>query len=92
MTHVTTVQELVDELGEAAKLDQLVVLDVFAPWCGACKALFPKLKKLCGEHEDVKFIAMNFEENRKLARALGIKVLPYFHFYRGPSGELLTMP
>ena len=85
-THISTVQELVDEL--AAGADQLVVVDFFAPWCRACKALFPKFKKLCVEHSDVKFIGVNFDENKGLARSLGVKVLPFFHFYRGAEGRV----
>jgi len=88
---VSTVQELVDELAEASRNDELVVLEVFAPWCGACKALFHKMKKLCKEHEDVKFLLLNFEDNRKMAKGLGVKVLPFFHFYRGPSGKVGEM-
>nr|BAD42332.1 thioredoxin-like protein [Nannochloris bacillaris] len=86
--HVESVQELVDELGEGARLDQLVVVDFFAPWCRACKALFPKFKKLCIENPNVRFVGINFEENKGLARSLGVKVLPFFHFYRGAEGRV----
>ncbi len=86
--HVDTVQELVDELGEGARLDQLVVVDFFAPWCRACRALFPKFKKLCIENPNVRFVGVNFEENKGLARGLGVKVLPFFHFYRGAEGRV----
>lgn len=85
---VTNVQELVDELEQAAANDQLVVFECFAPWCGSCKALFHKMKKICKEHSDVRFVLLNFEENRKLAKGLGIKVLPFFHFYRGADGKV----
>jgi hypothetical protein len=34
----------------------------------SCKALFHKLKKICKENDDVKFVLLNFEDNRKLAR------------------------
>ncbi|KAH7620588.1 hypothetical protein Ndes2526B_g04507 [Nannochloris sp. 'desiccata'] len=86
--HVDSVQELVDELGEGARLDQLVVVDFFAPWCRACRALFPKFKKLCVENPNVRFVGINFEENKGLARGLGVKVLPFFHFYRGAEGRV----
>lgn len=87
-THVQSVQQLVDELAEGAKSDQLVVVDFFAPWCGACRSLFPKLKKICAEHSDVRFLAINFDENPGLARGLGVKMLPFFHMYRGAEGRV----
>ena len=77
-----------DELAEGYKADQLVVVDFFAPWCRACKAVFPKFKKLCVENPDVRFLAINFDENKGLARGLGVKVLPFFHFYRGSEGRV----
>lgn len=88
VVRVTSVQELVDQLEDAAAKDQLVVFECFAPWCGSCKALFHKLKKICKEHDDVKFVLLNFEDNRRLAKGLGIKVLPFFHFYRGADGKV----
>lgn len=92
MTHVTSVQELVNELAEGAKSDQLVVVDFFAPWCAACRALFPKLRKLCAEHPDVRFVAVNFEDSKSLARGLNVKVLPFFQFYRGAEGRVDGFP
>lgn len=74
VVRVTNVQELVDQLEEASANDQLVVFECFAPWCGSCKALFHKMKKICKEHSDVKFVLLNFEDDRKLAKGLGIKV------------------
>lgn len=88
LKHIDSVQELVDELAEGARNDELVVVDFFAPWCRACKAVFPKFKKLCAENPDVRFLAINFDENKGLARGLGVKVLPFFHFYRGAEGRV----
>lgn len=31
---------------------------------------------------------VEFESNKDLCRSLGVKVLPYFHFYRGAEGRL----
>lgn len=92
LIHIHGVQELVDELADGARNDQLVVLEFFAPWCAACKALFPKMKKLCQENPDVRFLACNFDENRAFPRQLGVKVLPYFHFYRGAEGRVAEFP
>lgn len=81
---VSSVQELVDVLAT----DRLVVVDFFAPWCGACRALFPKLSKLLAEYPDVLLVKVNFEANRAMCKSMGIKVLPFFHFYHGSLGRV----
>jgi thiol-disulfide isomerase/thioredoxin len=44
VVHVRSVQHLVDEMAGAG--ERLVIVDVFAPWCAACKALYPKVRPL----------------------------------------------
>lgn len=79
-------QEFVDALANAG--DKLVVVEFYASWCGSCRALYPKLCKLAAEHLDVEFMKVNFEENKAMCKSLNIKVLPYFHFYRGAEGRV----
>jgi hypothetical protein len=43
---------------------------------------------MCVENPNVRFVGINFEENKGLARGLGVKVLPFFHFYRGAEGRV----
>ena len=38
--------------------------------------------------EDVQFVKVNYDDNKNMARTLGVKVLPTFHMYRGPSGRV----
>jgi thiol-disulfide isomerase/thioredoxin len=66
--------------------DKLIVVDVYARWCGACRALYPKLCKLAREYPEVVFVKVNFDDNKLLCKSLGVKVLPYFKFYRGSDG------
>ena len=66
--------------------DKLVIVDVYARWCGACRALYPKLCKIAAEYPDAVFVKINFDENKDLCKSLGVKVLPYFKFYRGTEG------
>lgn len=66
--------------------DKLVVVDVYAQWCGACRALYPKLCKIAAEYPDVVFVKVNFDGNKQLCKSLGVKVLPFFKFYRGNEG------
>jgi thiol-disulfide isomerase/thioredoxin len=57
-----------------ANSDKLVILDFFAPWCASCKGLYPKLSKMCEENPQIVVAKVNFEENKDLAKKLGVKV------------------
>jgi hypothetical protein len=47
-----------------------------------------QLVQIMESREDVQFIKVNYEDNKALSRTLGVKVLPTFHMYRGPSGRV----
>lgn len=79
-------QELTEAISSAG--GKLIIVEFFASWCGSCRALYPKLCKLASEHQDIVFVKINFDENKALCKSLNIKVLPYFHFYRGTSEQL----
>lgn len=72
--------------------DHLVVLHFFAKWCGACKALHPKFIKLADEYPDVIFAKVMLDDNKQLTKALGVRALPYFQFYRGSAGKVAEFP
>ncbi|XP_038987186.1 thioredoxin-like 2, chloroplastic [Phoenix dactylifera] len=86
MIDIHSMQEFAHELSQAS--DRLVVVDFYGTWCASCRALFPKLCKIAGENPDILFIKVNFDENKTMCKQLNIKVLPYFHFYRGADGQL----
>lgn len=44
--------------------------------------------KIAAEHPDVTFLKVNFDECKAMCKSLNIKVLPFFHFYRGADGRL----
>lgn len=50
--------------------------------------MYPRLIKLAEANPDVVFVKVNWDENKDLAKRLGIKVLPYFQFYRGSEGRV----
>lgn len=68
--------------------EKLVIVEFYASWCGSCRALFPKLCKIAEANKDILFFKVNFDENKAMCKSLNIKVLPYFHFYRGAAGRL----
>lgn len=67
--------------GEQAR--QLVAIKFFAPWCQACKALYPKWMQLAMQNPDVMFVKVNAADDtmRAVAAAMGVTKLPYFHMY-----------
>lgn len=65
------VQELSqDNLAQIVAENPKVVVQFSATWCGNCRIMKPKFKKLASENEDAVFViadAEKFPESRKLA-------------------------
>ena len=61
------VQELTeDNLQAIVDGNEKVVVQYSATWCGNCRIMKPKFKKLASENSDIKFVMVD-AENRKLA-------------------------
>ncbi|MGG8497048.1 thioredoxin family protein [Tenacibaculum sp. TC6] len=59
-----------DNLAQVVSDTKTVVVQFSATWCGNCRIMKPKFKKLASENEGVLFIvadAEKFPESRKLA-------------------------
>lgn len=77
-----------DTLQEVVNSNEVVMVQYAASWCGNCRIMKPKFKKLAGENENVKFIivdAEKFPESRKLAN---VNNLPTFAAFK--NGELVN--
>jgi len=78
-TELNWLATLNDALAEAKKRDSLVLVDVYADWCGACK----QLDKVTLSNEDVKkklqdfvLLKLNADTEEQTARNLGVTKLP----------------
>ncbi|KAI4378987.1 hypothetical protein MLD38_016397 [Melastoma candidum] len=59
--------------------DKAVVLDMYTQWCGPCKVMAPKFQELSQKYTDVVFLKLDCnQDNKPLAKELGIKVVPTF--------------
>ncbi|EAR12338.1 thioredoxin [Polaribacter irgensii 23-P] len=80
------VQELdQDNLSEIIAGNKTVVVQYTATWCGNCRIMKPKFKKLASENEAITFVivdAEKFPESRKLA---DVSNLPTFATFEGGS-------
>lgn len=77
-----------DNLAEIVNDNDIVVVQYSASWCGNCKIMKPKFKKMASENENYKFViadAENYPESRKLAN---VNNLPTFAAFKG--GKLLN--
>ncbi len=82
-------QELTeDNLQAIIDSNETVMVQYAASWCGNCRIMKPKFKKLSGENEQVTFIiadAEKFPESRKLAN---VNNLPTFAAFK--NGKLVN--
>lgn len=76
--------ELIDDtLADIVRNNEKVVVQYSASWCGNCRIMKPKFKKLATENEAVAFVivdAENAPESRKLAH---VSNLPTFATFVG---------
>lgn len=68
--------------------DQLVMVDFYAPWCAPCIKMLPTVHKLAGEYKaKAKIETIHYDQNKALAKDLGIDEIPAFLFYK--KGKLI---
>ena len=60
----------------------LVVIDLYADWCGPCRMLAPVLQGLEEEYPDVKFCKINVDEEPELAKAFNVSSIPMIAFVK----------
>ncbi len=71
-----------DNLQEIVENEEVVVVQYSAGWCGNCRIMKPKFKKLANENDQVSFVivdAEKFPNSRKLAN---VDNLPTFATFR----------
>ncbi|MFA5298812.1 MAG: thioredoxin family protein [Lutibacter sp.] len=71
-----------DNLHQIVSENETVVVQFAATWCGNCRIMKPKFKKLASENENAAFVivdAEKFPESRKMAT---VDNLPTFATYK----------
>lgn len=78
----------VDRLDSAIAQHDLLVVDVWAPWCGPCRVVGPILDELAGELAGQVVIGkINADENRGVMLRYGIQGIPTLLVFK--KGKLI---
>lgn len=67
---------------EVIEQEGLVVIDLWANWCGPCRMLAPILDELEAEYPDVKFCKINVDEEPALAETFKVQSIPMVAFVK----------
>ena len=69
---------------EISQIDELTVVDFWAPWCGPCRQVAPVIDELAGEMAGkVRFVKVNVDESQEIAQRYGVRSIPTLGFFRG---------
>jgi thioredoxin-like negative regulator of GroEL len=67
-----------DNLSQIVAENPSVVVQYSATWCGNCRIMKPKFKKLASENTDVKFVMVDAEKNPQSRQMATVDNLPTF--------------
>jgi len=74
--------DFMKEVIEASK-NSLIIVDFWAPWCGPCKELGPRIEKVVNQAKGkVNLIKINIDDNQELASQLQIQSIPTVYAFK----------
>ncbi|CAI7621981.1 thioredoxin [Penicillium manginii] len=79
---VAEITSKADFLAKILNSEDLVVLDCWAPWCGPCKAISPKIEELSQNHTEAKFYKVDVDQVPDVAQELGIRAMPTIIYFK----------
>ncbi|MDR9400903.1 MAG: thioredoxin family protein [Psychroflexus sp.] len=77
-----------DTLEQEVNGNDKVVVQYAASWCGNCRLMKPKFKKLAKENEDISFILIDAEKNPESRKLANVNNLPTFATFK--NGEFVN--
>lgn len=73
-------------IASALDTKQLVLIDLWAPWCGPCKMVAPVLQQLASRYAGrIKVVKVNVDDNPRSAQTYDARSIPTLVFVRNGS-------
>lgn len=77
-----------DSLQELVANQPKVIVQYSAGWCGNCRIMKPKFKKIAAENEGINFVLIDAEKNPNSRQLADVSNLPTFAAFK--NGTLLN--
>ena len=76
-----------DTLQEEIQSNEKVIVQYSAGWCGNCRIMKPKFKKMSSKNENMHFLMIDAEKNPNSRKLANVSNLPTFAFFK--NGKLV---
>jgi thioredoxin 1 len=73
---MATVELTSENFDEVTSVNEMVLVDFWAAWCGPCRWFAPVFERAAERHEDIVFGKVDTEAQQELAAAFGIMSIP----------------
>lgn len=70
-----------EQFHEIVNNNEIVLVDMFAEWCGPCKMLTPVLEQVAAAYPKVKVVKVDVDAEPDLAQSYGIQSVPTVMFF-----------
>lgn len=70
------------EFDQVVKLEGILLVDFWAPWCGPCRAFAPVFEKASEKYPEITFAKVDTEAEQNLSAAAGISSIPTLMMFR----------
>lgn len=79
---MSTIEITTDNFADNLEKEGIFLVDVWAPWCGPCRAFGPIFEAASEAHPDITWGKLNSQDQPELASAFQIQAIPTLMAFR----------